>query len=87
MEKKEISIYDMITIKGFTFIPIIEVSLKYWYDKGKIYYFGLKQPFAIVIVTNLEKRAIGIDGIEIPISRLIQDIPDLQEKLATLEMI
>ena len=81
MEKKEIIISDPVTVVGLTLIPVVQVSLNYWYDKGYISFSGSKQPVAVVVVSQSTKRVIKISGEDIPLDDFIEEVPDIKEAL------
>ena len=81
MEKKEVEIGNPVTIAGVTLIPVTKVSLNYWRSKDSISFFGIKQPFSVVVVSPSEKKAFRIRGEEVPLDQLIQEVPGIKELL------
>ena len=81
MEKKEVIISDPVTVMGLTLIPVVQVALNYWYDKGGISFSGIKQPVAVVIVSPSAKRIIKISGEDITVDDFIGEVPDIKEAL------
>lgn len=82
MEKKEITIGEPIAIGDVTLIPITKVSLNYECGNAGISFFGFKHPVAVIVISTSAKTAFRIDGEEVSIDHLIQEIPDLK---ATIE--
>ena len=81
MEKKEVGIGNPVVVAGVTLIPIAKVSLNYWHSNGGISFFGVKQPFAVVVVSPSAKRAFRITGKEVSLDQLIQEVPGMEEIL------
>ncbi len=81
MEKKEVVIGNPVAVAGVTLIPLAKVSLNYWQGNGGISFFGVKQPFGVVVVSPSAKRAFRITGEEVPLDQLIQEVPGIKEVL------
>jgi hypothetical protein len=84
MEKKEIEISHPVTAGGVTLIPITKTSLNFWYGKSGLAFFGVKQPFNVVVVSPSAKKAFGISGEEVRLDQLITEVPGLKELLARI---
>jgi len=84
MEKKEVVAGDPISISKVTLIPVTKVWANYWRGKHGTSFFGFKHPTYIVVVSPTATWAIGIDGESIPLEKLMQEVPDLKEKLDSL---
>jgi len=78
MEKKEVAIGDPVVVAGVTLIPIAEVSSHYWCGNSGISFFGIKQPVDVVVISSSAKRAFKIDGEEVSLDQLIQEVPDIR---------
>ncbi|MFC2016104.1 hypothetical protein ACFLUF_00125 [Chloroflexota bacterium] len=81
MEKEEIRIEAPLAIAGVTLVPIVKVSLNYWYTKGRLSFFGTKQPVSLVVVSPQAKRAFRINGEEISLDQLTKEVPGIKEVL------
>ena len=76
--KKEVEISPPVTVAGVTLIPIAEVSLNYWRGSGGISFFGVKQPFGVVVVSPTVKTAFRVTGEEVPLAQLIEEVPGIK---------
>ena len=65
MEKQEVGIDNPVEVAGVTLIPVVKVSLNYWYANGGISSFGVKQAVAVVVLHPTAKRAFRITGEEV----------------------
>jgi uncharacterized spore protein YtfJ len=77
MEKKKITISSPVAIAGITLILVIKLSLNCQSGGSNIFFSGLKQPVNVVVASPSTKKAFNIDGDEIPIGPLLQEVPDL----------
>ena len=76
MEKK-ITISSPVAIAGVTLILVIKVSVNCQGAGSNIFFSGVKQPVNVVVASPSTKKAFNIDGDEIPIGPLLQEVPDL----------
>lgn len=84
MEEKEVEISNPVTIGEVTLIPVVSASLNYWHGKRGLFFFGVKQPLNVLVVSPSGKKALGISGEEVSLDQLIQEVPaikDLLEKI------
>ena len=81
MEKEEIRIEAPLAIAGVTLVPIVKASQNCWHSKGRLLFFGTKQPVSIVVVSPQAKRAFRIDGEEISLDQLTKEVPGIKEML------
>lgn len=70
-----------VRIDDVTLIPIVCISLDGEDNKTDQFFSGNKEPFAIIVCDSIGIRALDINSAEIPISDLVQKIPDLNDKL------
>ena len=84
MEKKEVTIGNPVSVSGLTLIPVVQVSLNYWHGSRGTSCFGIKRPFAVVVVSPSAKRAFRISGEEISIDQLLQETPEIKEMLEVI---
>jgi hypothetical protein len=77
MEKKKITIHSPVAIAGITLILVIKLSLNCQGAGSNIFLSGIKQPINVVVAAPSTKKAFNIDGDEIPIDPLLQEVPDL----------
>ena len=84
MEKKEVTINNPIAIAGLTIIPVVHVSLNCWLHNGGGSFFGIKEPFAVIVVSPAAKRAFRITGEEVSIGQLVEEASQLREILERL---
>jgi hypothetical protein len=80
MEKSIIGIDTLVSIKGWTIIPVWEIILSYSFAAG-IYLYGNKRAIAAVIMSPAIKKAFRMTGEEVTLEQLIQEIPALKEAL------
>ncbi len=80
-EKKEIVLGDPISVAGITLIPVTKVSVNCWRGKHGASFFGFKHPTSIVMVSPTTRWALGIEGESISLDQLMQEVPDIKEKL------
>jgi len=76
MEKK-ITISSPVAIAGVTLILVIKVSVNCQGAGNNIFFSGIKQPVNVVVAAPSTEKAFNIDGDEIPIGQLLQEVPDL----------
>ena len=81
MEKEEIKIEAPFAVAGVTLVPVVKTSLNCWSGKGCLSFFGTKQPDSLVVVAPQAKRAFRINGEEIPLDQLTEEVPDIKEIL------
>ena len=79
MEKKEINIGKPVAVAGVTLIPVSEISLNHWQVKHGVFCTGSKQPVSVVVISPSEKKAFRLNGEEITLGQLIQEIPEMKE--------
>ena len=84
MEKEELVVGSPVTTAGITLVPIEKVSSNYRQGKGKLLFFGVRQPVSVVVVSPLARRAFRITGEEVSLEQLEQEVPDVK---VTLERI
>jgi len=83
-EKKEAVAEAPISVAGVAIIPVTRVSVNCWRSKHGASFFGFKHPTSIVVVSPTARWAVGTDGESIPLEKLIQEVPDIKEKLESL---
>jgi uncharacterized spore protein YtfJ len=81
MEKKETTIDSPVVVGEVTLVPIARLSLNYERSNGGIFFFGMKQPLAVVVISVSGKRAFRITGEEVSVQELIQELPGMKEML------
>ena len=64
-------------IAGMTLTLVIRLSLNCQPTGGSIFFSGIKQPMNVLVASPLTKKAFDIEGHEIPIDPLLQEIPEL----------
>ena len=77
MEGKKITISSPVAIAGTTLILVIKLSLNCQGAGSNIFFSGIKQPVNVVVTSPSTKKAFNIDGDEIPIDSLLQEVPDI----------
>jgi hypothetical protein len=80
MEKSITGIDKPVSVKGFTIIPVWEIHSHYSTAAG-IAITSTKQATAVVIVSPSTRKAFKISGEEIPLEKLLQEVPDIKEAL------
>jgi hypothetical protein len=81
MEKKKVIIAGPMAIDGITLILVIKLSVNCQPGGSGVFFSGIKQPINVVVASPLTKKAFDIEGDEIPIGPLLQEVPDLAEIL------
>ena len=77
MEKQKITISSPVVIAGITLILVIKSSLNCQGSGSNIFFSGIKQPINVVVAAPSTKKAFNIEGGEIPIDPLLQEVPQL----------
>ncbi|MBM3148879.1 MAG: hypothetical protein FJ008_01360 [Chloroflexi bacterium] len=78
MESKEITVGEPIIIAGITIIPVITTLARCYRLNGSLSVFGRKQPIYTVLVNKTAKRAFRITGEEVPLARLVEEVPQIK---------
>jgi uncharacterized spore protein YtfJ len=81
MKKKRVIIGSPIAIAGITLILVTKLSFSCQPNGSSIFFFGLKEPVSLVVSSPSTKKAFEINGREIPLNQLIQEIPHLASML------
>jgi len=84
MEREEIRIEAPFAVAGVTLIPVVKARLNCWPGKGCLSFFGIKQPVSVVVVSPQAKRAFRIDGEEVSLDQLTEEVPGMKETLEGL---
>jgi hypothetical protein len=84
MEKKEITVSNLIPFTGITVVPIAKVLIDARHGKLGTAFYGSIQPDSVIIITPQGKRAFRINGEEVAFEQLAQELPDISEKLAEI---
>ncbi|MGD0352593.1 MAG: hypothetical protein ABSB38_03765 [Dehalococcoidia bacterium] len=77
MEKKKVIIAGPMAIAEITLILVIKLSLNCQPAGSSIFFSGIKQPVNVVVASPSTKKAFDVNGDEIPIGLLLQEVPDL----------
>ncbi len=77
MEKKKVIIAGPMALAGITLILVIKLSLNCQPAGNSIFLSGMKQPVNVVVASPSTKKAFNIEGEEIPIGTVLQEVPDL----------
>ena len=81
MEKEEIRIEAPFVVAGVTLVLIVKTSLNCWQNKGQFSFMGMKQPVSIVVVSPQIKRAFRVNGEEVSLDQLNEEVPGIKEIL------
>ncbi|UCH51938.1 MAG: hypothetical protein JSV54_04125 [Chloroflexota bacterium] len=81
MEKERIIIGEPVAIARTTVVPVVKLSFNCQPSCGSIFFSGVKKPVSIVVASQSSKKAFDINGNEIPLDQLIQEVPDLVRML------
>lgn len=81
METEEIRVGQKITVGEITLLPIIRTSVTCRNVNRGIVCSGSKNLVGIVAISPKEKRAINIDGEEVPVHQYMEQVPELKELL------
>jgi uncharacterized spore protein YtfJ len=86
MEEKKIVVDKPVKVAGLTLVPITQVSLSLSSARAGTAFLAIKRPVAVVVVLPQVKKAFRITGEEASFEQLIQEIPSLEEVLATFNI-
>jgi hypothetical protein len=81
LETEEIRVGQRITVGKITLLPIIRTSVTCRNVSSGIVCTASKNPVGIVVVSPEEKRAISINGEEVPVHQYMEQVPELKELL------
>ena len=81
MEKAEIRIEAPLAVAGVTLVPIVKAWLNCWHSKGRLAFFGIKQPVSVVVVSPQAKRAFRTNGEAVSLDQLTKEVPGIEETL------
>ncbi len=81
MGKKRVTTGNPIAVAGITLILVTRSSINCQPSGSSIFFFGVKQPVSIVVASQSGKKAFEISGKEIPLDKLIQEVPSLDKAL------
>jgi hypothetical protein len=81
MEKKEVAIEGPLTIGGTRVYVSTEVRVGCTSSKSRLVCFGTKKPTYIVIVSGFEKRAFTVQGEEVRLERLMEEVVGIEALL------
>jgi hypothetical protein len=81
LETEEIRVGQRITVGKITLLPIIRTSVTCRNVSSGIVCTAWKNPVGIVVVSPEEKRAISINGEEVPVHQYMEQVPELKELL------
>ena len=84
MEREEIRIEAPFAIAGVTLIPVVKAWLNCWHRRGRLSFFGVKQPVSVVVVSPQARRAFRINGEEVSLDQLTKEVPGIKEILEGL---
>jgi len=84
MEREEIRIEAPFAVAGVTLVPIVKARLTSWHGKGRLSFFGMKQPVSVVVVSPQARRAFRINGEEVSLDQLAKEVPGIKEILEGL---
>ena len=84
MEKEEIRIEAPFAVAGVTLVPVVKAWLNCWQSKGRLSFFGTKQPVSVVVISAQAKRAFRISGEEISLDQLTEEVPGIKEILGEI---
>ena len=81
MEKQEVAINDTIVIPGLTVTPVVQASVNYWSHNNGTSFFSIKEPVAVIVVSEAVKRAFRLTGEEVSIDQLLEENHALKEEI------
>lgn len=81
METEVIRVAQHITVGEITLFPIIRTSVSCRNGNSGIVCSGSKNLVGIVVVSPKEKRAINVNGEEVPFAQYMKYVPALKELL------
>ena len=84
MEKEKVSAGQRITVGEITLLPIMRTFLYCRNVDGRIVYSGSKNLIGIVVVSPKGKRAINLDGEEIPVDQYLEQVPEITELIQSI---
>jgi len=84
MEKEEVGPGTPLTVSGITLIPVVKTSINRGEYKGRLLFLGTRQPVNIIVVSPQMKKAFRMNGEEIPLDKLCEEVPGLKDKLGII---
>ena len=78
LEIEEIRVGQHITVGEITLLPIIRTSVTCRSVNSGIVCLGSKNLVGIVVVSPKEKRAINVNGEEVPVHQYMEQVPELK---------
>jgi hypothetical protein len=81
MEKKKVTIAGPMVIAGITLILVIKLSINSQPAGNSLVFSGVKQPVSLVVASPASKKALALDGGEIPINKLLREASGLADML------
>ncbi len=82
--EEEIRIEAPFAVAGVTLVPIVKAWLNCWQSKGRLSFFGTKQPVSVVVVSPQARRAFRINGEEVSLDQLTKEVQGLKEILGEI---
>ena len=70
-----------VTIARITIVPVSRVTINATHGKRGITVFGSIHPDSILVATSSTKKAFRTSGEEVSIDELLEEYPDIPEKL------
>ncbi len=84
MEKEKVIVEQRITVGEITLLPLTRIFMYYQDVKGSLVCAGSKNLIGIVAVSPKWKRAINVDGEEVPIGQYVEQVPEVKELLQSM---
>lgn len=84
MDTKKVIIEKHLEIDGLILLAIAEINLNCQQSRQGISFFGTKQPLGIIFSDGVQKTALRVNGEEVSLAQIMDEIPDIMESLDNL---
>ena len=81
MEKEEVDVGDSVTVGDVTLLPIVRTGVRMRRGRDGIACSAFKHVMGVIVVSPTARRAINVEGEEVPIDDYIHLVPGLRELL------
>jgi len=85
MERKKLTIGNLLETNGITIIPLISISVSCNRLNRNLYFYGSIYPQYIVLVNDDGIKSFTINGEDVSLVQLIKEIPELRAVLDSTE--
>ena len=77
MAQRKIVVENAVNAGDLTFIPVVELSISHYKGDSGLYFFAYKNPVAVIMITETEKKLLIVDESSISVDKLLSEVPKL----------